>query len=783
MITHRVRSAIRVIFLSGWTVCTAWAADAGKPGANLVPNPSFEDGAVGQLPTGWHMEKESGSEGTVALTDKQAHTGKRSVLIDHTNDKGYIHPDGNVTLKPGTYLYRVWATSDADTTFDMQLYDARAWGKDKPKTLQLGSGLLTQEFPVRKDTWTRFEMAVAATEEFPGSIQIGLRKPGRLWLDDVEIITCPPQLVLADTGSQHASSLTSEELRNRDGWTILRDHATPIAGDACLTNRTVAVVFRKACGAAELYAAAPEAAWRKVADLIPLSGDGKRAKSVKAFSAFEVYPDKTVLDVTFDGEDGKPLCVRYSLRQNRAYVETEARDGTERILVSAPSKFAVVPDFFGNDLVVNAERTTAAQVRFPSERVLVQCLQGNGALLTCVWLTPDQKVRATLAGDGQNRVLTGTEIDYRKDQCAGVWIAPLVAPGAWGQKKISELTDPQGNKVDWRMPFDAGWRVDFRRQQDGLIDSWMPTRKRKDGNWEGCRDNGSRTMWTSSRDDLVYPAFIQDGALYLTSTKFANAMQHTFFKGADDLTFDPADVALVYPFERSGATPPDIATVIDIVQQTLETTPEFEVFRQMKPIDMPRHRYPATCGVTGVVEKICDEKQEQPKRRTIMEELRKMDFFVLTKRERIEEYMTWMRRLQEDLSKTKAAKPQLAGVTVQFEAFLVRYNECHTQDRGPRMKHPPDYLVLREKVAALVDTPGDADERTAAVEELGKQIRSIGGAQDAVLGYQRQISKELRQTAGMIMLTAQNDDEFNCAREVRERTMDMLWRTCGHEWR
>ena len=203
-----VVSGLAALFCAG----VVFAAEPATP-VNLVRNAGFEDGEVGKLPTAWGQEKEMGAEGTVALSDKQAHSGTRSVCIEHTNDKGYIHPDGNAVLKPDTYLYRLWAFSDADSSFTMELYDARAWAKPRPEVLQFGRGLMSQTYALRKDTWTRCEMAISVTEACPVSLQIGLRTRGRLWLDDVELVSCPAQLVLADTGTAHPGSLSPDEIK------------------------------------------------------------------------------------------------------------------------------------------------------------------------------------------------------------------------------------------------------------------------------------------------------------------------------------------------------------------------------------------------------------------------------------------------------------------------------------------------------------------------------------------------------------------------------------------
>jgi len=670
----------------------------------------------------------------------------------------------------------------------MQIYDTRAWGSgEMPDDIQVGR-MTGREFKLRKGEWQRFEMCVDATARFPASLQIGLHQRGRLWLDDVGVAPTAPRLVIADTGRAHAEAIDPEELQRREGWRAFVDRDAEFAGDAWLGNQYIGIAFRRGAPSAEFHVRMAGDAWKRLAELTPVGIGGKRAHAIRSFKVVENYPDEIAFDVGFEGGDGKTMTVRHRLERDRRYMETEAREGTGRVIAASASKFAVVPDSFGGDIVVNAEKTREARLRVPSERMLLQLGENGDAMLMFAWLSADQRVAMELGGEGGSRAIRATEIEYRRDKRASVWIAALAAPAIWYQKPIRELTDIQGNRLAWKMPFEAGWRVDFRRHQDGLVDSWEPTFRQKDGNWEHCRENGSRTMWTSCRGDVAYPAFIQDGCMHLANARFEGAMQQTFFRGDGDLSFDAEDVALIYPWGSKSGTPHDFPLIKDVLRQVLEKTPEFQYHSQLEPVDMPRHRYPATCAVTAQYEKAFEGGEEARERRRILAELRRMDYFVLTKRERIEEYMAWMRRQRDWLSGQKAARPGLGPLVDRMGVFMARIDDTYSKGRGANMKTPPDCLDLADKVETLMDAPteaagSDPSDKYSIAKDLGKQTRAIGGAQDSVLGCLRQIVKELRQTAGVAMMGARDDAEFECAGEMRRRTLELLWQTCGHEWR
>lgn len=765
--------------------------------SNLVQNPGFENGIAEGDPVSWRHEAESEAQGTVGAVEGMPHSGRFSVLVDHTNSKGYLHPSQNLTVPSGSYAYRLWARSDADTSFLMQIYDTRTFGgRPRPDDLQV-NGLTTREFKLRKDTWQLCEFFIDVTTTFPCSLQIGLRSQGKLWLDDIELVPTPPRLVLAATPKPHPTEFSPEELQRREGWILIHDRTTAIPSDAWLGNSFVGIAFRKGSPSAEYFAAMPGGAWKKLSDLTPIGPGGDRAKAIQSFKVHENYPDKIALDVTSGTHGGKSLTVRFKLDRDRRFVETEARGGVERLAATTNTRYAIVPDWFGGDIVVDAAKTSASRLQLPREKMLLHPVENGDALLQFVWLSPDQAATVTLTGDGPNRKVASAEIDYRRDQRASVWIAALAAPAIWQQKPVADLKDIKGNKLDRPLPFDAVWRVDFRREQDGLIDSWIPTFQNNDGNWDHCRENGSRTMWTSCRGDVVFPAFVQSGSLFLVNTKFPTALQQTYFPGADDLNFDPADVALAYPFERSDDNSQEVPVPREILRQALEGTPDSQYHLKLAPIDMERHRYPATCAVTGEYEKMFDQGEELKNRRKLIEDLRRMDYFVLTKRERIEEYMTWKRNQHDWLLAQKAAKPEVSELAGRFDVFLTRMDDTYSKGRGERMKTPADCQALVDRIEALIDEPAPAppapasapsggeqtNAKLALAKDIGKQTRSIGGAQDSVLGCLRQIVKELRQTAGIAMLTAKTDAELGFANQLRQATLPLLKETCSHEWR
>lgn len=750
-----------------------------------VGNGGFESGEPGGLPEHWSQQKESGSEGTVAVSREHAHGGKQSLLVEQTNTVGFIHPNHTIQLDPGTYVYSLWARGGGEEVLAVQLYDARAWAETRPEQLQFGSGMFGRTAALADGAWQELEYFFTVTEAFPASVQIGLRRGGRVWLDDVSIRPAPASVVVSlwDMGTTHAAPLAPEALHLAAPWKRITGRPASFAGDACLANRHVAVVARQGADAIELYHRGPRGPWTPSSRVWPVGEGGTQRGPIAALSVFEVYPDTIVLDVGFgSGTEGRQT-LRLSCRQDAPFVESEGRDSAVAVASEARTAYTVVPDQYGNDLVLNWQRAPWRPYRFPSEHALLQFTEKGDAILMFAWLSPEQRVTVTPTVRGGSSPTVVTEVAYGRDTCANVWLGALTAPGIWHQTPISELRKmPAPTPLRWRMPFPATWRVDFRREQDDLIDSWTATTKLKNGTWAFCSDNGSRSMWTSARGTFAYPAFIEHGTMNLVNTVFRKAFSWTFLPGASDLTFKNSDVALAYPYERTGDTPSGTHTPRDILRLAFEATPEFGLYDQLAPASMPKHRFPATCAVTGRFEAVFDDEQEGPKRRSVLADLRRMNYFVLNKRERIDEYMRWVRDMESFFSQTRTAKPAAAELLDRFAKTVDRITQTYTKGRAADMKTPPDFQALVEKVVLLTDTPA-SDDKIDDVKELGKQARRIGGAQDSVLGCMRQILKELRQQAGYAMLEAETEAEIEVARDVRQRTMTLLHRTCGHEGR
>src|SRR5262249_20821281 len=91
-----------------------------------------------------------------------------------------------------------------------------------------------------------------------------------------------------------------------------------------------------------------------------------------------------------------------------------------------------------------------------------------------------QDVHVTLAGQGNERAISGSEIAFGK---AGgkIWVAALEGAGMWHALDVAAAGAKKILPLDWKMAFMGQWRVGFTGK-DGLTDSWDMLLPEKDGN-------------------------------------------------------------------------------------------------------------------------------------------------------------------------------------------------------------------------------------------------------------------------------------------------------------
>lgn len=556
---------------------------------------------------------------------------------------------------------------------------------------------------------------------------------------------------LYDSKTSCPTPLSSDALAGRRGWLKLREDTTDhrFAGDAVVLNNRLALVLRRGGNGAELYAYGDKGPLLR-AVLGP--GGGTPASSLEGIRIIENTPSQVALEARFRTSVGKTLTLRYELAAGQSFVKTESGPAVADLCVAAPCRFAILPDFFADDIVVDAAEIPVATAELPSENFLLHMIPGGQSIVMTVAGTRDYDARVVFSGKGSSRRIDRTHIPYGKDR--KIWVAVLEGPGIWYQRDIGKKDADKVLALDWKWPFTAQWRVDWR-QQGGLSASWEMLVEQANGDYEkyGWFGGPPRTFAAKDMGRYGHTCWVDRGG--------GGHLRPTAGR-------DYVGPAVLYPINRLQKTPLDRFTVVDVVRATMGMGPceyvlDVEGQRAvMKGI--------ATCGARAVLVRIYESKQQKAKRAQIEKALVDVVVFVKDIRARIDQYVAFSHSMRAYLDEQKKARPELTPFLQDLDRIVARIETSFEQRKA--VIQEPQYVVdLTEKFRqTLLDYEGpDALEKCRAIAE---DIVKVGGTQDGLVAGARQTVKILRQRSGLAMAT--DPRTATIAKEIRRRTQEIL---------
>ena len=750
---------------------------------NFFANPSFEKRSNDE--EGWHVDRDNGTVCRFTVDGADAAAGNRSARIAIGAVKGWGTQFGQGVdggQKGKTYTFAVMARAAGEPVKANLQIERRT----KPYDRVTAGGGVT----LTSADWTELHQTFKVEKDYPEGwfAYIECAQPNceyradmfRLYEGDyvpfkqiAQKEDAAQATHLFDTTAASPAPLSGETVSKRTGWTEIAAGRSDAAckGDIYAANSYLALVLRKG-------ARGPECYYRLGEQMVPgptlvaAAANGDKTKAMDSVKVIENSPRKIVLEANATTEGGKKIATRYIVKRNQPIIEAQAGDGTGKILVEARAKYALLPDPFCGDLLVSASDARAARLRFPSEHMLLELLEDRNAIVMTVWPSASERVHLDLDGSGTARAISAAELEFPKDKGAALWVAVLAAPGIWHEQRQGDLDPVKDKLLDWKVPFRGLWRADYRRT-DGLTDTWKcPIRKSKtEYEGVGFELRKARTIWTSARGSFAYPPCIEGDTCFLRKTKF---------DGTPDIQYDNNLSAVLYPFGTLDNSPEGVFGAMDVLAAALEGTPKASLPDDLKIQHVERDKWPATCAVTGEYEKMFDAGDEKAKKTLLLERLDAMNNFVINIRSRMNEFLDWGRKTHDWLAKTKAEKPQLAALADEFDGYLDQFSKIYEKHKLDE-RTPAAARALIAKVIPLIDSNEDHEKKLEKIKQLGRDTRTVGGNQDAAIGEFRMFSKRLRQRAAIRMTEAQDDAAFEFAREMRQRTMEVLYCAFGHE--
>jgi len=561
-----------------------------------------------------------------------------------------------------------------------------------------------------------------------------------------------------------AGPLSAQTLAEREGWLLPAEDATShqFTGDVVFLNDKLVVVLRRGSAGAELYSRA--GGLKLQAQLIPV-GDNK--KSDLKFAAARIVQNNSAavtLEADYQSASGKKYRLVYELGMGQIFVQTTPTAGITALDLRAPARFVVLPDFFADDIVMDARQLQQSPLELPSENFLLHLMPDGQSLVMGVWDVPSEDVQVYVTGQGDQKEINTSRITYGPK--GKIWAALIEDRDIWHSRVVSKEDNDKVIPLGWKAPYQALWRVDWRRDND-LNDSWEFISQQPDGTytkhtWFGVPElfippadsKTHRERWTTVLGRFNYPCWLdQDLNGYIQPLK--KGIQ---FEGP----------LLIYPINRIETTPIDKFTVVDVVRGTLGVGPcEYilDVEGQQK-----KHRGTATCATGKILTDIYAAGEQKAKRQEVLEALDNVQIFVQDIRGRIEDYTQFGHDMLQYLDEQKKAHPELAEQIAQIEEWTRLIDENRAR-REEKIQKPQAALDLIDDFRKnVVDYEGD--DALEKCKSITGALIKIGGNQDELVGESRLAVKILRQRAAMIS----SDDEAmqNIIKEVRQRTREML---------
>jgi hypothetical protein len=566
-----------------------------------------------------------------------------------------------------------------------------------------------------------------------------------------------------DTGQTSAQALPAQALRDRKGWTAaaLGQTGSSFQGDAVISNGRITAVARKGDAAVDVYAGGPRRLQLRV-----MGPGGQAASRVKRVTIAENSRAAACVQLAYRTAEGAEIEAKFRLRRGGVALEADPLAGAERLQVACPGRFLVLPDFFADDIVIDAEKTPLTVIDVPSENFLLHLTGQGDAIGVSVFENRKQDAKAMLAEHDGKRTLVGSEIGFEGKK---IWLTVLEGSGIWHNATVKAEDAGKVLPLDWKMPFAAQWRVDLMKS-DGLNDSWEMLLPSPEGDfikptWMGRGEDHldiGRKRWNTVLGWYPYPCWSDSkGRGYLQPIKH-HALQ---FQGP----------AVLYPVNRVGQTPLEAYTVVDIMRNTLGVGP-CEYILDMEG-QKAEYRGRATCSVRDELTRIYGKGEQKEKHDEVEKILDDGLIFVKHIRGRIERYVEFGHQTRAYLAEQRKAHPELEQPISELERIAAEI-DARVAVRADRIQNPAHVAAMNAEFRKnVVDYEGP--DALARARKYALALVEIGDNQDELSGECRWVVKSLRQRAGTLL--AAEPRLAPIATEIRNRTQEALRNPASHE--
>jgi hypothetical protein len=558
-------------------------------------------------------------------------------------------------------------------------------------------------------------------------------------------------VALYDTGAALPEPGAAPFTIEAEKWTKIADGAVArIKGDAVLCNRYTAAVVRKDGAGVDLYAHAA-GGWAPRARLALLAGPPAATPAAQAgvdtvkFAGTTSVPgDGSSAAVTVKTQGSGTGSLEFSVTAESPLLKATAKGKADGLRISAPCRWGVLPDFFTDDMMVDARQISTSRVEIPIEHIYLQMLDDGNSILAVFRDKGERDIQVSLSGEGEQRVMKDADIFFGGDG-GSIWAGTLEYKGIWHCCNFSKEDDQKWAKLNWDVPFDANWKGNF-----------------------------------SQADNNVHSAAISP---WITWTKnapkkgVANIIGNRGRPWRD--AFEAEGPLLVYPLRRNDQTPLDILLLDDFMRLSLGSGPCAFILDAegrkgvYKGIFTCSYAWTIPRMVSDAREDLSFLKEERVMARTIHKSVVTFMEFIES---RIGLYADLRKEILAMLDAREKQNPDLAGFIGKLKKIAATLPE-----KAPAGSRPIASSLQVVEKAILLDTPGQI---AVSRQEMGRPPQ-VAEPQDNQLAWCRNIAKTLRARAISEFVrdpvASKNPAAAEIVKEIREKTQAVIHGPASHE--
>ena len=598
-----------------------------------------------------------------------------------------------------------------------------------------------------------------------------------------------------DTVTSADRPFSSPQIKNKQGWRQITNEN--ISGDLCVENSKMTVILRRNSVGPEVYYKIGEH-FIKAVTLCPAAADETAAIDIESFKIISHDETHILISCLSLTESGMPVSLEFFMRQGQATIEIHPGEGAHKIFIQHESSYAIVPDLFADDLVIHPQKVKGDKLYLPADsHLLLQMIDNGNAIIVCNWPSSDGEIVVTLSDNDYKKLITKTIISFEENN--KVWVSFMARKGIWHHTDISQFNIYEHAPLSWDVPFPAYWRINYRRADSkafGFADSFWNAETEDDGTFKlvphlldmniidgryitteaseqrrlvnrSVINQHTGSGWWSYRGWFIQPFYTSGNRAFAKIPKFDDCRSIRY-----------SGPILIYPLLSVDANDSEAETIEDVVGNTFGA--EYRDILDIADLNerCEKDRFPPTCTTTEYFEKILDHNEEIQKKDQIANILGQMNLFVKHTRERLQEYLDWEKEMQHLYQKSQQQNPKLAKV-VRATKSITRYIPQGFLKNRRKIKTPQSASSLSAKID-LIDYNGPLNSqshkqiRKQMCKQICKRIRSVGGAQDELLGEYRNIAVLIRQKAGLLHTQEPDPQVRQFLRLVRGRTQKIL---------